>query len=70
MSEWISVKDRLPPENHKVLAIWSYGTNSAEMITVLWNRERGWYNDDLCITNGYFITYWTEVPDHPKEFWK
>lgn len=67
--DWIRVKDRLPEEDKKVLSIWAGGTNGVEMITVCWNKQRGWYNDDLSIKNSYIITYWSDIPMYPNEFW-
>jgi len=69
-TNWIRAKDRMPEEDKKVLAIWYMGTNCVEMVTVSWNLNRGWYNDNLKITNGFYISFWTDLPYYPEKFWE
>ena len=62
MLEWISVKDKLPPNSDKVLAI-THGLTDICRYEI----ER-WFS--LCfnqiITNGA-VTHWMPLPDLPKE---
>lgn len=66
MTEWISVKDRLPKEYEKVLVsgddgifqayCWSDGT---------WQcSPKGSYAGDGCV---FGITHWAELPEPPSE---
>ena len=61
---WISVKDRLPKHNEKVLCLCH--ANIYEVL--VWdNREREWYHD---IEHSYletFVTHWMPLPAPPEE---
>lgn len=60
MNNWISVKDRLPKENDRVL---TYSPNMASSdiggISIQW----GW----CCKTKVNDITHWMPLPEPPKE---
>lgn len=58
---WISVKESLPEEQHKVLVLDCSGNMS---VRFLYNNG-GWYPGGLPICNS---TYWKELPEIPKEF--
>lgn len=78
--EWISVKDRLPPNQQEVLFLYS-DKNGSEILT-------GWYDEDngewACTIIGFFrdvtekayddayfkknkVTHWMTLPLPPKE---
>ena len=64
MSEWISVKDKMPEDGIRVL---TYADNSAMFVA---SRDDGWYVD----TGEYYysspltnITHWMPLPEPPKE---
>ena len=68
MSEWISVKDKLPPQdckfkNFSIPIIFCY----AEWI---WCgnycfKDKNWYNNGFI--NANIITHWMPLPNLPKE---
>lgn len=73
MSEWISVKDRLPEnEDEYVLAIAS-GRPKENIIWqdayvfAYYSPESGWYSDEYPEYEGFEVTYWTPLPEPPKE---
>ena len=64
MSEWISVKDRLPRELHQqVLVVDAKGTMA---IGVLVDKE-SLYFDSYC---NYDITHWMPLPEPPQNYFK
>lgn len=70
MSKWISVKDKLPPVDEKVLVIWS---GQVEM-AILESEQNNWQEypngDFQCHEDnqsGYEVTHWMELPEPPKE---
>ena len=60
MSEWISVKDRLPIEEIDVLAF------AGECQVVLYRAGR-WLYDDAWFAHDEPITHWMPLPEPPKE---
>lgn len=69
MSEWISVKDRLPEENRNVLVFSDLWTVVGAQI-----KEGLWVNDaggtDLVTSKrgqDSEVTHWMELPAPPKE---
>lgn len=72
MSEWISVKDRLPPMYHMVLIT---GKNSAGgsfgVIKGSHDGDKGqWYREDIgqyAEPRGDTVTHWMPLPEPPKE---
>lgn len=71
MSEWISVKDRLPEEGDYVLGIVS-GHNGIIKFTDAWMLvhydadEKEWWADEYDI-EGCSVTHWMPIPEPPKE---
>lgn len=70
MSEWISVKDRLPEPGEDVLLY--FGNNHGNNMTVggKYNLDESWYS----ITDGEFYTdcdttpsHWMPLPEPPEE---
>ena len=60
MSEWISVKERLPERWQNVLA---YRKNKkVRMEFICSNGE--WEMDDACMPS---VTHWMPIPEPPKE---
>jgi hypothetical protein len=72
MSEWISVKDRLPAKNQKVLASWA-GEYVAELIYAYSETSpRAYKNGPRWEWQGrsvpmWNITHWMPLPEPPKE---
>lgn len=70
MTEWISVKDRLPEDETKVLvcckAVGTYKPiNNIHMQTNhISSYNKRW---DVSIPFGYEITHWMPLPEPPKE---
>jgi hypothetical protein len=64
--EWISVKDKLPEPNIKVLGLYSGGCRGPELLTLEWHPQRGWYNDVIEPRCHLWITYWSEMPTTPE----
>jgi len=67
---WISVKDRLPPEEIKVLALEAGGVYGAELITLIWSREKGWSSTLWPDRKHYIWTYWQPMIETPERFWE
>lgn len=57
MSEWISVKERLPENNQKVLACSVTGTMLVATYDQQWERWR--------VFSNVGIAYWAELPSPP-----
>lgn len=68
MSEWISVKDKLPPENSRVLA-WNQELEAIQLMDFSEAKGFGWEDlDEGMIWCGYKeYAYWTPLPEAPKE---
>lgn len=60
MSEWISVKDRLPESPAKVLVI-----DDGEHVVAFYDKPYGWWFQDM---HEYFggITHWQPLPELPN----
>ena len=70
MSEWISVKDRLPEPGRYVACIAKRNPFSRFMPMVARIEKNGWAN---LITEQYIseVTHWMPLPEPPKEdAWK
>ena len=71
MNEWISVKERLPSKNYKVLFHWVCpGGNKNVSMGYLCNE--GWdiylpYHSFKMCPEKLKVTYWMELPDYPKD---
>ena len=64
--KWISVKDRLPEPDTKVLV---YGRNEYGVycITCLYSAHRKWLYHNRTTADGETITHWMPLPEPPKE---
>jgi hypothetical protein len=66
MSEWISVKDRLPEPETLVLS-WDGKYIQIEYFGFFFGFEFGPATNDPVFTNkGYKITHWMPLPEPPK----
>jgi len=72
--EWISVKDRLPPQNVYVLCahfdhrekVKMFFIEIAERIGEFWYEGKG--GDEITQGGKYgYVTHWMPLPDAPKE---
>lgn len=67
---WISVKEQLPPLQHKILFLWICpGTN--RNISMGYLCKNGWDiylpYDSFKMSNEYFtVTHWMELPEYPS----
>ena len=69
---WISVKERLPEVDVKVLVYATSEHDSVVAITSisdnLYGRNlKGWRNPWMCFFHEYAITHWMPLPEWPKE---
>ena len=65
MSEWISVKDRLPEKQGVYLVAFK---PPLPKVTIAWwaTREYGWYDLEYNFnTDG--VSHWMPLPEYPKE---
>lgn len=64
--KWISVKDRLPEPDTKVLV---YGRNEYGVycITCHYSAHRKWLYHNRTTAEGKTITHWMPLPEPPKE---
>ena len=60
MSEWISVKDRMPDTNTRVLAF-AYG----QVQFGEWDGNQLWFGDEYSWQPEY-VTHWMPLPQPPK----
>jgi hypothetical protein len=58
MSEWISVKDRLPEDASNVLIAWADGVSEACFC------DDGWCRDGRMLL---WVTHWMPLPKSPEE---
>jgi hypothetical protein len=62
MSEWISVKDRLPKVGERVIVVYEYEANPKKYVGVAQYFSDFWpWKEDRV------ITHWMPLPDVPKE---
>ena len=62
MSEWISVDERLPEKNTKVLCYFKYEPKSPDVIC-----ENFYYGSGRWMCESSKVTYWMQLPGPPKE---
>lgn len=69
--EWISVKDKLPPEDDPVLVVVHGYRGGFEPISLVeissYSHDFGFSLDDLPIGGVIDITHWMPLPELPKE---
>lgn len=67
MSEWISVKDRLP-EKGKLVLIWTGNDDRRPAIFLAYLDDDGqeWVDGDY-YTGAEYVTYWQPLPEPPQE---
>lgn len=65
MTEWISVKDRFPIPNKKVLCRYIGGVDGISLISLTWDPVFGWNNMDF--PSRYIISHWMEEPLPPED---
>ncbi len=70
--EWISVKDRLPIDDGKVIITWgepSFGSSYPEIGIAYYDVDSEkflfWFND--VEVKGFGVTHWMNVPKLPKD---
>ena len=70
MSDWISVKDRLPEKHETVLMYLQSDTNYIQAyyeIGFYQPQKAKWYPEDLnYIEDCYTVTHWCYLPEPPK----
>lgn len=66
VSEWISVKDRLPEPSKKVLCFLDLGHGSL-VETGYFMLDDGWYYTGVEAPHHGCVTYWMPLPEPPKE---
>ena len=72
MSEWISIKERLPEEHEPVLCIVSGKTKNNITLDEAyqfgsWNKADGWIIDEWPQWDGAVVSWWMPIPSPPKE---
>ena len=68
MSEWISVKDRLPQICDEYLVFGYSPTIPACCFVVVYHpKNNKWYDMHTGWELSDFVTYWQELPEPPKE---
>lgn len=74
MSDWISVKERLPEECDSYLCALEAHCGSAEIVILCWAPWpdcQGWYvrdkKDNVRLYKGSPVTHWMPLPDPPEE---
>lgn len=71
MTEWISVKDRLPTDERRVLAYYGFGKKDGSLGSMFMSSSEyyafdpapHWQHVDIGLT----VTHWMPLPDPPKE---
>ena len=71
MSEWISMKERIPPFEKRVL-VWRSDkkTSSTGKRSHFGERRKWWWmlsTGSLTSEEGSVVTHWQPLPDPPKE---
>jgi hypothetical protein len=69
MSEWISVKDRLPVDGEYVLVYAKNGTRRYKIDSAIYCEEKKYHWRFFDIPNyfGKYITHWMPLPEPPKD---
>ena len=61
-SNWISVKDRLPEKNTRVLCYFKFEPESPDVIS-----ENTYHSGGLWLSEGSKVTHWMPLPEPPKK---
>lgn len=64
MSEWISVKDRLPEDGDDLSIMLVWRGIEHDYDTVRWRYQQGW---DCVIQDKATITHWMPLPKPPSD---
>lgn len=65
MTEWISVKDRLPEKTSRcIVSRFDYVTCTS-FIDILWFEKDSWW--DRLYPGNFAVTHWMPLPEPPKE---
>jgi hypothetical protein len=64
VSEWVSVKERLPEDSKKILL---YHQDGRTLFGLWSNRKEGWYFDSFGPWEKDEVTHWMPLPEPPKE---
>lgn len=67
MSEWVSVKDRLPPLHYPVLAYDGEDIEKAFRTEGCLVEECSWYWTHYDFMDWDGVTHWMELPNKPEE---
>jgi hypothetical protein len=70
MTEWISVKDRLPEDITDVLTYGYHWKHQIAQLDFLGGNEKAWYGKNIGFigrVNSTNITHWMPLPYPPKE---
>lgn len=63
---WISVKDKLPPQNYIVFVCGSYPSNICNLATYTKNKWKDRYDNET-LEN---VSHWMELPRFPEEYYR
>jgi len=64
MSEWISVKDKLPDDTYDCL-VWTVFP-AAKEYNVAFLSDEGWLTTEQDWNIDMFVTHWMQLPEPPK----
>ena len=66
MTDWISVKDRLPEDKNRVL-VWYMGRRYEMPLFAEWDRSQWWDHEGLAFGDySKHITHWQPLPEPPE----
>jgi hypothetical protein len=64
--------DEFPEPDKKVLAVCGKSSHGPQFISLIWNKNRGWYSDDEAFSTIRFdhITCWCLEPKVPQDWYE
>jgi hypothetical protein len=65
MSEWIDVKQELPPDDRYVLVWQSFFTPRVSMARY-WGEDLGWHMSAVTGSVNAYVTHWMPLPAPPE----